>query len=79
MTSLESSRIEIVLNAAYNRINHEHIKIGSNMVEFIVSVSSVLECSKYVRVWFRDKLTVILNSVEGLLLNVELDAIFIKK
>ena len=48
------------------------------MVELIASVSSVLECSKYVRVWFRDKLTLILNSVEGLLLNVELDAIFVK-
>ena len=48
------------------------------MVKLIASVSSVLECSKYVRVWFRDKLTVILNSVEGLLLNVELDAIFVK-
>ena len=48
------------------------------MVELIASVSSVLEFSKYVRVWFRDKLTVILNSVEGFLLNVELDAIFVK-
>ena len=48
------------------------------MVELIASVSSVLDFSKYVRVWLRDKLTVILNSFEGLLLNVELDAIFVK-
>ena len=48
------------------------------MVELIASVSTVLEYSKYVCVWFRDKLTVILNSVEGLLLNVELNAIFVK-
>ena len=48
------------------------------MVELIASVSSVLEISKYAHVWFRDKLTVILNSAEGLLLNVELDAIFVE-
>ena len=46
---------------------------GSNMVELIASVSSVLECTCLVQ-----GQNAILNSVEGLLLNVELDAIFVK-
>ena len=43
------------------------------MVELIASVSSVLECTCLVR-----GQNAILNSVEGLLLNMELNAIFVK-